>query len=440
MFDEISDSRLLSMWQKHLNTTEHIYKNNLKRFKLCGKKTLQLPNIMRSAIVISNGEQSRIMGTKTCHSSWACPKCTARVMAQYGTKIACAIDALATNYKQYAVMITFTLPHTKQMSCWESLEILRTTWRQFARKGMTKVHRKHTCKDGTQKTYDISTNAYNAMRSELGIKHIVRVFEITYGENGWHPHIHALFWVPEKDFNKIVDYEERLLDAWWNAAKNNALKFYGDQKTVDELYADYKKHPKTGHKSVFISRNENGTPRKQESSYYVVGWSGDFELANTKVKTARTDNHYSPNQILQMAYENPEEREHWLKIYDEYAEATTGQKRVQFSLSGINDIIKEWQHSNQYINTLKKKFTDRETGAWRVVIWFTEEQWSNITAVEDHCLIAEILTLARLDNGKQLITDMLIKFGINVSGNKRHPNQDELESRNFENRILDMTA
>ena len=141
-----------------------------------------------------------------------------------------------------------------------------------------------------------------------------------------------------------------------------------------------------------------------------------------------------------MAYENPEEREHWLKIYDEYAEATTGQKRVQFSLSGLNDIIKEWQHSNQYINTLKKKFTDRETGAWRVVIWFTEEQWSSITDVEDDCLVAEILTLAKLDNGKQLITDMLIKFGINVSGNKRHPNQDELESRNFENQILDMTA
>ena len=440
MFDEVSDNRLLTMWQKHLKTTTHIYKKNLTGFKLCGSQATRNPGAIPSAVIMSNGEKTRIVGIQTCHSAWACPRCTPRVMAQYGTRIACAIEALEKKYNQYAVMITFTLPHTDHMTCWEAFKILQDTWRQFARRGSTKVTRKHTCKDGTEKTYKISTNAYNAMRSELGIKHFVRVYEATYGEdNGWHPHIHALYWIPKQNFNKVVDYEESLIEAWWSAAKNCALKFYGNQEYVDKLYADYKKHPVTGHKSVFISRNKDGKPRKQESSHYVVGWTGDFELTNIKSKNAHYEGHYSPNQILQMAYDNPSQKEYWLNLYDQYAEATRGKKRVNFSPTGINEIVTEWKMSNEYILMLKKKCTDKAQDKWKLVVWFTEKQWSSITSInleETGYLIAELLALAKLSNGKQLITELLIKYGIDISSNGRHPRQDEIENQTFENRIL----
>ena len=84
-------------------------------------------------------------------------------MADKGTDIACAIDALATWYKQRAAMITFTLPHDKYMSCADSYEILMGTWRMFSRAGKTKSQtKKYTIKSDVNRENKSFNETYNA--------------------------------------------------------------------------------------------------------------------------------------------------------------------------------------------------------------------------------------------------------------------------------------
>lgn len=429
---EVSDNRLMTMFQRYLAKNKPNDKL-LKRFRLCGSQQADVGLIKKSTVVMSNGKHSHFIGLARCNNSWACPVCTAKKMAEYGGRIACAIDALSTQYNQYAVMVTFTLPHTKNMSCWESLEILHDTWFKFANSSISKMKRKYKLKDGTEKTYytDSGRNAFSKMRVELNIKHLVRVFEVTYGEdNGWHPHIHALLWIPKENFNKVVDYEESLNELWWRCAKRVAKKFYTEKHIAEYLYPDYKKATKDGHKSVYISRNKDGKPRIQKSSNYLIdGWSGDLELTGSyKQKTAR-NGHYTPRQLLVRAYENPNERDKLLKLYAEYARATSGRKRVNFSNTGINDIVKNWKSSHEYIESLKKKYMDKVAAPFKLVTWFTEEQWLAITILDREIYIrAKILELAKLPDGKVRITDELLKYNIDIRNNPEHPDKELLES------------
>jgi len=445
--EEVSDSRLLTILQRRLDQSK--YRNELSNIRLCGSQATRAPHWSPAVFVMSNKKHSRLFGVNTCHSSWACPRCTAKTMARYGQRIACAIDALAKQ-QQYAVMITFTLPHDLHMSASEAFEVLRNTWTKFSHAGNHKGTKRTyvTKKTGETKVYYIGNKVYGRFRQDLGITHNVRVFEFTYGKNGWHPHIHALFWVPKKNLSRLLSYEDELLDHWWSLAKVQALKMLNkkspltpelNQATVNQLYDDIKKAPGY-HKSVYISRDEHGRPRIQKSSYYISGWSGDYELT-ANLKTARPG-HYTPYQLLAKAhdllrYKQHEEANKFIDLYIEYALATKGFKRVHFSArSGINDIVKDWMQSNEYYMSLKKKVTDRGVDKWKVVVWFTPLQWSEIFLLnKTEMLIPKVLALSHQPNAKRLITDMLLQYGVDISQNKKHYFESFVENRIFENRV-----
>ena len=479
-FDDVVDTRALTFLQRYISSNAQ-NNDKLSGILLCGSRII--PTGKRDAVfLVSNLEdQSRLYGLACCHSPWACPRCSPRVMSDKGTDIACAIDALVQNYNQYAFMATFTLPHTKRMSAADSFFILKDTWRLFTRAGngtshlskkytvksdvgdkrrnnkssYRKTHISDDVKKGDVVVYQLKSNEpYGQFRRELGITHWVKVYEFTYSEeNGWHPHIHLLMWVPKHNFDKVLKYRESLLQHWWDSAKKAALNYWNkinpdkkeeNAKSVEEYYSEWRKSPKDGHRSVYFSVDKNGKLIPQKSSFYITGWSSNHEMTGLSTKVTKKEGHYTPFQLIGLAMNNPSQKDKWMSLFLEYATVTRGSRRVEFSSqSGIRKIINKWKQTEAYTNYLKKKAMGKGTKPWKVVCWFTRKQWFNICLLDwdyDHEIKATLLKMARAPDKHKAFDEIyqyLLAFDIDIMENGKHPLEEVIENQIFENKAFE---
>ncbi len=462
----ISDNRVATFLRRYIATREPTNRK-LRSVRLCGSQATKQFGAVPAVYLLSDGEKSRFFGNVSCHSAWSCPKCTPIVMAQKGADIACAIDALAKKYNQYAFMITFTLPHSKYMFFEEAFNILLQTWRFFSKNKRKQKSKEYTLKltvgekntkggkavgkAGDKKTYIIKAESWGKFCEELQIKHFVKVYEFTWSkENGWHPHIHALFWTDKKNFDKIPNYEDELLDRWWDCAKITAKKYWDkvyptrdNKKAVEEYYTDWRKITSDGHRALYVSKDKNGHVIKQQSSYYISGWSGDAELTSSNYKSTHLDGHYTPRQILQIAYEDATKRPEMMDLYLEYMKQTYCHRRVEFAKhSGLRQIIEDWKKTEEYIQRYKKKFMDVvKERKFRVVYWFKEKLWKQIYFLDyytDEEIIPNLLELALEENARELIEEYLHALGFELHDQTNNPMIEHIENRVFENKILNV--
>lgn len=401
--NEISDYQQLKEVRKKLHGEYWHKKIFLKSLLYCGSK---IPANNPGVAVLANNKTAKFFGNASCKSPWCCPVCTSRQMSKYASKIAVAIDALK-EMGQYAAMITFTIPHTSGFTCEDVTEILYNTWKAFTI---------HGNKIGASYKTDIFANFMAATNS----KHRVRVTEYTWGNAGWHPHIHALFWFPRENFQSILDWEEKLNQRWLELAKRYTIRqlLIGypetQRKTVKAKVTTrvnimYSKLDAECH-GVFISK-KNSQVIKQESSNYICGWGGNREVCGNTQEKATHEGHYTWQQILAKAIETDESK--WWDLYFEYAVATRRKRhaRVNFSVhSGIAKIIKDYMKTNNYKITAKKNNMNmvREFGKWRVVCWFSQSQWLSIC---DYELEVDILKFA-VNGGLTEINKLLKEYDI----------------------------
>lgn len=430
--NEISDYRQLKCIRKKMETDEfRKEKYFLKSLYHCGAKVPAIHG-QAAVAVVANDKTARIVGVASCKSPWGCPVCTAKQMAKYAAKIACAIDALKER-SYSAAMLTFTIPHTSGFTCEQATEILYKTWKAFT------VH-------GNGKQASNLHDVFAEFCRTFDSKHRVRVTEYTFGNAGWHPHFHCLFWFPSNRINEILEWEERLNNRWLELCKRYTIRelLIGypetQRKTVrakveTRVNIMYEKMDRRGSNGVYISK-ENNLVIVQKSSDYLCGWGGDLEVTGNVSGKATAPGHYTWQQILYNAIEqdkmklnelNPAEGSRkkevsvgrgtgsdWWKLYFEYMHATKKARhaRVNFSVhSGLNAIIAEYKRGEKYKTVLKKNAMDRRKnfGVWRVVCWFSKAQWSEICNKD---LDIRILELATAKNAKELIDRMLTDFQI----------------------------
>lgn len=427
--DEISDYKKLKEVKKKLDGDLR-KKLLLKALYYCGSK-IAAGFSFGAVAVVKNEKQAKFVGNSSCKSPWCCPVCTARKMSKYAAKISSALDAL--RYRGFrAAMLTFTIPHTADFSCEEATEILYNTWKAFTVHGNTILQ---ASKNDIFSNFAAATNH----------KHRVRVTEYTYGQKGWHPHFHCLFWFPQENFQDIVKWETALNQRWLQLAERYTIKILsrrpeyskknssciGTPQTNSSVVVDdvqqfkdsslklkqriaimYEKMDTKGSKGVFISKDSNGNPIEQLSSNYLCGWGGDKEITGNFNEKATREGHMSWQQILDAAISGNDEN-YW-NLYFEYAEATRKYRhtRVNFSVhSGICKIIAEWQNSEGYKEYLKKKNTEfaKAVGTWKTVCFFNESQWFSICSRN---LEIEILEAAKSEFAFDEISKILTANGI----------------------------
>lgn len=166
-------------------------------------------------VEIKRGSEGvHVGGIATCKSVWLCPVCNLRISAERGDLIRQTQDK-----GFYMVMMHLTVQHNQG----EKLENLLGALKAAAR---------------DLKTGDFWTR----LKKEFGIIAYITAYEITYGENGWHPHVHMVIYFDGAP--DLEDLNQKLVGRWKHvvekvgryASKDHGLKI---TKTDAEQGADY---------------------------------------------------------------------------------------------------------------------------------------------------------------------------------------------------------
>lgn len=218
-------------------------------------------------------------GLMVCGSVWTCPVCAAKISEKRKKEIEQAFEIHKSNGGKIA-MLTLTFSHKK----FHNLKDLLDKFGQATQKFM-------------------SGRAYNDIRLFMGLIGRIRVYEVTYGENGYHPHAHiALFY--ENEINLKV-MQDQMFDLWKKACHKVGLT--------------------TGRKNGL--HLESAEQAEQYLSKHGT-WSLEQELSKSHVKKAKNGS-MSPFDFLREYLKSEDIK--YLNLFKDYAECFKGKRQIQWS-------------------------------------------------------------------------------------------------------------
>ena len=137
----------------------------VRRLSACGKVIAQ--DSEKVTIKVKNGT-AYAAGLCVCGSIWLCPVCSAKIRARRADEIARGVAKHIVGGGS-AWMVTFTVRHAKGHALADLLDALNDAFRRL---GNGKAAQKEKARVGKVGT--------------------INSREITYGKNGWHPHLHVI--------------------------------------------------------------------------------------------------------------------------------------------------------------------------------------------------------------------------------------------------------
>lgn len=143
-------------------------------------------------------------GLVTCGSVWACPVCSVKIQERRRLEIAIGIG-FAYKTGLQPVMVTLTFPHRIYQKLSFLLDGLRVA--------LTKLR---------------NGKPWHKFKDRYGFSGLIRSLELTHGENGWHPHVHELWFV-----DAAVDAEKMkiiIVNMWCSACKRAGILLSKDEK------------------------------------------------------------------------------------------------------------------------------------------------------------------------------------------------------------------
>lgn len=175
--------------------------SRLKRVAFCGRfasgDTVTL-KVTRSP----DGNVAGMGGVQTCGSVWACPVCSEKINAGRQSELQDGIEAWLAAGKA-VMLLTVTVRHHKHNRLKDLWDALSPAWNRT------------TSGAGAQWN---GGKRIMGDKATFGIRGFVRVVETTYGENGWHPHIHSLLFLDEAlTETQTADLSARLFGRWERA-------------------------------------------------------------------------------------------------------------------------------------------------------------------------------------------------------------------------------
>lgn len=225
-----------------------------------------------------------IGGTAQCKQIWRCPTCSIKLLKGRAKEI---YDLTKAHQKQgYKLgFVTLTIRHNKNDSLQKSLDKLLNSYRKFQRLKIFK---------------DLRVNKL------LGQ---IKSCEITITKkNGFHPHLHIIYFYKTNDLEYIEIAQEKLIKDWANYT--GGLQKAQDQKIV---YTD------------------------KEITEYITKWDLSQELTNDHNKTPKGIKPFqllsklSNNELLFDHTDIKKSNQHVKRLWLEYVETTKGKRRITTS-------------------------------------------------------------------------------------------------------------
>jgi hypothetical protein len=152
-------------------------------------------------------------GVFQCGAIWMCPVCSARIRSYRAAEIQTGAATWVAGGGRLA-MVTLTVRHDRSMPLSDVLGAVLSSWRKLQ-----------------------SQKAYRVLRKNLS--GTIKSLEITYGENGWHPHLHVLLFV-NRDLSEVEVQRAglALADGWRKLVSAELGAVPSIERAVDFRYLD----------------------------------------------------------------------------------------------------------------------------------------------------------------------------------------------------------
>lgn len=281
----------------------------------------------------------------TCGSVWVCPVCAARIGARRTEEIKAACK-IWSERQGYLCMMTLTLRHHKARRLEEIYSNLRAAYRKL-----------------------LGGERWILFQKRYKIVGYISAREITYGKNGWHPHLHVLFFCKEPLNN---DMRQTMAD-WCGQRWRDELAALGENATQE-------------HGVKVTQTDEEGEDYLTKLS---STWSIGNEIAGINNKSGKQGG-LVPAQLLRK-YRKGDEKAGYR--YQEYAAATFNTNWVSWSPGLRKEIFNdETEETDEQIAAKPEK------GAVEIFA-FTRYQWFTIL---EKGLRGQIIELAHENDPGQI--------------------------------------
>ena len=303
-------------------------------------------------------------GLERCSSVWLCPLCASKISERRVHELQAALD-FAKEHQLWPQLLTLTFPHGmgQQLSTIKSSSLMLCDPSQVL-VPHRKVYKKNGILDLMLESFNymLSGSSGRFLRSKIPWVGLIRSLEVTYGFNGWHPHLHILvFSLSGLPLSKQQAYWS---SAWIKACKKKGLPL-----------------PSGKHGCTL----QNG----HHASKYVAKWGIAQEMTKSHIKSGK-DKGASPWDLLRLASGDiwpnmpPIAAGPASALWHEYAHAFKGRRQLVWSrclksMMGIDDLTDE-------------QIVEKEDDTASVLYLISPEEWSWILAARAE---VQILSVAR---------------------------------------------
>lgn len=295
-------------------------------------------------------EKSHYKNLIVCGRVWTCPVCAGKVTERRRIELTEAVDR---NPKFAIALVTFTVQHKQSDKLPALLDDLLESYRQLKR-----------------------GRWWAELETSYGIVGSIRALEVTHGANGWHCHLHALFFC---DRNR-VDWQglQKLLKVRWQKAlahngRRATYRHGVDVRTANRDVTEY--IAKFGREPVNLKR-----PGK---------WTIEHEMTKAIVKQARNAEGRTPMQML-ADYIGGDK--HAGELWQEYAAAFKGKRQLVWS-NGLRDLL------GMGVEKSDEQLAREEREDADLLALITRPQWAVILANDAR---GEVLKFANTGNAQSV--------------------------------------
>ena len=223
------------------------------------------------------GARAGFTNLQSCGSVWSCPVCAEKINAERQSDIERALEAWKAQ-GGHLVFGTFTMKHDRGMPLAETWDAITPAWQKVvAGKGW----------HGDARRGDVGD------KEEFSIVGWTRVIEVTYGVNGWHPHIHAIFFTRRMlTDQELVTLRTRMFNRWSAGLGARGYKTLAKSKKDGKFVGvDLRRIETSEYLAEYFTKM--GYPRENAKS---TG-SAAYDVTGSQTKAARKDGR-TPMQIL----------------------------------------------------------------------------------------------------------------------------------------------
>lgn len=214
-----------------------------------------------------------------CGSVWICPVCAKQITENRRDELKRGIETWKTDHLGGVLLLTLTFSHSVKDSLSSLLERQIKALKIF-----------------------YETTKVQALFKEIGVKYKIKSLEMTYGQNGWHPHNHILL-LTQNQVENFSDYIPILSELWIKSCTKAGLSAPSMTHGLDIRDGNY-------------------------ANQYVAKWGLDYELTKGHVKKGRNGG-VTPFDLLQYSMVDAKFNDRSVKsLWQEFGVASKGKPQL----------------------------------------------------------------------------------------------------------------